>query len=262
MKLTRIFFYPVKSLAGIELQAALVDDFGIAMDRRWLVVDHQGNALTQREYGRMVLIKPSLNAGGLRLEAPNSQPLLVGEPNGPQRQVRIWNDTVTAVDVGYEASDWLSSYLKGPARLVYMPDDTFRRIDPDYSPEERRVSFTDGFPFLIVSQESMDELNRRMDTPMGIERFRPNVVVSGAPEPHAEDNWRTIRIGNLQFDLVKPCARCAVPTVDPQTAVKGKEPTRTLATYRARDGKVYFGQNAIHAGPGTLRVGAEVELIV
>src|SRR5262245_38271941 len=122
MKLTRIFFYPVKSLAGIELQAAVVDDFGIAMDRRWLVVDHQGNALTQREYGRMVLIQPSLNAGGLRLEAPNMQPLLVAEPTGPQRQVRVWDDTVAAVDVGYEASDWLSSYLKAPARLVYMPD--------------------------------------------------------------------------------------------------------------------------------------------
>lgn len=261
MKLARLFFYPVKSLAGIELQAALVDDFGIAQDRRWLVVDHQGNALTQRDYARLALIRPSLHKGGLQLDAPGSSPLVIAEPEGPQRQVRVWNDTMSAQDAGHASGDWLSAFLKAPACLVYMPDQTVRLIDPNYNPAQRRVSFADAFPFLLISQESMDELNRRLEEPIGIERFRPNLVVSGAAEAHAEDSWRSIRIGELQLDLVKPCDRCAVPTVDPVTAQKGKEPTRTLATYRARDGKVYFGQNAIHGGPGTLRVGAAVTLL-
>lgn len=104
----------------------------------------------------------------------------------------------------------------------------------------------------------MDELNRRRPSPIGIERFRPNIVVQDAPEPHAEDTCRRIRIGTVAFDLVKPCARCAVPTIDPATATRGKEPSRTLATYRTRNGKIYFGQNAVHAAPGILQVGAEV----
>jgi uncharacterized protein len=136
-----------------------------------------------------------------------------------------------------------------------MPDASFRRVDPDYSPNDRRVSFADAFPFLVISQESMDELNRRLDEPLGIERFRPNLVVSGAAHPHAEDEWKHLRIGEIEFSLVKPCARCAVPTVNPRTAEKGKEPTRTLSTYRKRNGKVYFGQNAIHENTGQLNVG-------
>jgi MOSC domain-containing protein len=168
---------------------------------------------------------------------------------------------VSAYDAGAPAREWISSFLHRPVSFVYMPDSTFRRVDPKYSPESRRVSFADGYPFLVATQESMDELNRRMEAPLGIERFRPNIVVSGAEAPHAEDSWKRIRVGLLEFDLVKPCARCAVPTVDPMTAERGKEPTRTLSTYRKRDGKVYFGMNAIHRSSGRLSVGATVQVL-
>ena len=259
MKLSRLFVYPVKSCAGIELTEATVDQFGIANDRRWLIVDADGVALTQRDHPRMALLHPSVDNRTLRLTASDGSVLTVQRPSSDlQHEVTVWNDRVMGDDAGEEAAAWLSDYLEQAVRLVYMADHTFRRVDPNYSPAGRRVSFADAFPFLVVSQESMDELNRRLPAPMGIERFRPNIVVAGASEPHAEDGWSRIRIGAIDFDLVKPCARCAVPTIDQQSAIAGKEPSRTLATYRKRNGKIYFGQNAIHAAQGTLRVGDPV----
>ena len=262
MKLSRLFFYPVKACAGIELTAATVDQFGIMNDRRWLIVDADGVALTQRDHPGMALLRPAIQDGTLQLSAPDGSVLSAERPSANvQREVSVWNDQMVANDAGNDAAAWLSDYLEQHVRLVYMPDTTFRRVDPNYSPVERRVSFADAFPFLVVSQESMDELNRRLPAPMGIERFRPNIVVDGASDPHAEDGWRRIRIGAIDFDLVKPCARCAVPTIDPQTAIAGKEPSRTLAVYRKRNGKIYFGQNAIHAAPGMLRVGDPVIML-
>ena len=259
MKLSRLFVYPVKACAGIELTEATVDQFGIANDRRWLIVDADGVALTQRDHPRMALLRPAVQNGALKLSAPDGSVLSAEKPSANVlREVTVWNDQMVADDAGNDAAAWLSDYLEQHVRLVYMADTTFRRVDPNYSPAERRVSFADAFPFLVVSQESMDELNRRLPAPMGIERFRPNIVVAGASVPHAEDGWSRIRIGAIDFDLVKPCARCAVPTIDQQTAIAGKEPSRTLATYRKRNGKIYFGQNAIHAAQGTLRVGDPV----
>ncbi|HSL72804.1 MAG TPA: MOSC domain-containing protein [Longimicrobiales bacterium] len=260
MKLSRLFVYPVKSLAGIELDAARVDDFGIQHDRRWLVTDAHGIALTQRDLASMTLIRPSIVDAGLMLSAPDHASIEVGIPGNNAVTVTVWNDTVTAQDAGARPAEWLSDFLGHHVRLVYMPDDTFRRVDPRYSPAPRRVSFADAYPFLLVTQESLDELNRRLEQPIGIERFRPNIVVSGAPAPHAEDDWKRIRIGELEIQIVKPCARCAIPTIDPLTGERGKEPTRTLSTYRRRDGKVYFGQNALHSGPGKLSVGEAVEV--
>jgi uncharacterized protein YcbX len=261
MKLSRLFLYPVKSLAGLEIQDAEVDDFGITHDRRWLVVDQQGTALTQRDHACMALIRPALVGDSLQLNAPGRAALIVESAEGPSRQVTVWDDTMTAQDAGDLAAEWLSDFLERSARLVYMPNDTFRRVNPLYSPSDRRVSFADAFPFLLLSQESMDELNRRLEQPLGIERFRPNIVISGAPEPHSEDGWRTVQIGELLFELVKPCDRCAVPTIDPLTGQRGKEPTRTLATYRRRNGKVYFGQNAIHHAPGVLHTDDVVTIL-
>lgn len=255
MLLSRLFIYPVKSLAGVEVDAWPVDDFGLMNDRRWMIVDELGIALTQRERARLALIKPTLFDGGITLTAPTMPPLVSQTPVNCVRPVTVWDDTVDVGDAGPEAREWLTDFIGEPASLVYMSPDCFRRIDPAYSADARRVSFSDGYPFLLISQESMDELNRRMETPLGIERFRPNLVVSGAAHPNAEDEWKRIRIGSLELDVVKPCARCAVPTVDPKTAERGKEPSRTLATYRKRDGKVYFGQNLIHRGSGELRVG-------
>ena len=260
MKLSRLFVYPVKSLAGSELEDAVIDEFGVSHDRRWLVVDEAGVFLSQRELARMALIRPCIASDGLQLAAPGMSMLDVESAAGAERNVTIWNDTVPAIDAGAPAAEWLTAFLDRPAALVYMPDETFRRVDPHFSPKPRRVSFADAYPFLIITQESLDELNRRLEQPIGVERFRPNLLISGASAPHAEDEWRRIRVGEVEFDLVKPCARCAVPTVDPLTAETGKEPTRTLATYRKRDGKVWFGMNAIHRSTGKLSVGSHVSI--
>lgn len=255
MTLSELWVYPVKSLRGLAVQQWDVDDFGLRHDRRWLVVGADDVGLTQRDFPRMTLITPSVEGDQLTLSADGMSSLAVQE-SGAQRRVRVWNDDVTAEDCGPAAAEWLSDFLGERVSLVYMPDDTFRRIDPEYSTEQRRTSFTDGYPFLLISQESLDGLNARLEQPLEMRRFRPNLVVHGAPAPHAEDGWTQVTIGAMEFDVVKPCARCAVPTIDPATGIPGKEPSRTLATYRRRDGKVYFGQNLIHRRTGVLTVGS------
>jgi uncharacterized protein len=262
MKLSRLFVYPVKAAAGIELSEATVDAFGIEHDRRWLVVDPDGVAITQRDEPRLALLTPTVIGRGLQLDAAGLHTLLIDDAaDGESRFVTVWDDDIAAVDLGATPAQWLSDFLHRPVRLVYMPDHTFRSVNALYSPEPRPVSFADAFPFLVLSQESMDELNRRLDQPLQIERFRPNLVIAGAAQPHAEDEWSRFQVGDLEFAGVKPCARCAVPTVDQRTAERGKEPSRTLATYRKRDGKIYFGQNAIHRGPGRISVGDIVQII-
>ena len=262
MTLSHLFVYPVKSLRGLSVNSWPVDEFGFKHDRRWMVIDRSGVALTLRELPRMTLIEPSLKDDQLELTAPGMSKLMVPSESDAELTVTVWGDSPQALDCGPAASAWLSDFLNADVRLVYMPDSSFRRIDRNYCVDERRVSFTDGYPFLLISQESLDELNRRLDAPIGMERFRPNLVVSGASAPHAEDDWKRIRIGVVGFDLVKLCARCAVPTVDPETGEGGKEPTRTLATYRRKNGKVYFGQNLIHDALGTLAIGDRVEILI
>jgi uncharacterized protein YcbX len=154
----------------------------------------------------------------------------------------------------------LSAALGTECGLVHMPESTLRQVDQAYAAPGERVAFADAFPLLLLTTASIDELNRRLDKPVTVRRFRPNLLVSSA-QPHAEDTWLRIRIGSVEMRLAKPCARCAITTVDPDTGIAGKEPLRTLATYRSRAGKVFFGQNAIHAGAGTLRVGARVEVL-
>jgi len=260
--LVQLNFYPLKSARGIALDAAELDDFGIRNDRRWMVVDPDGEMVTQREEPRLALIVPKLSSGRLILTAPGVGELALplGGADGPRLGVRIWRDRVAGAIVQEPATAWISEYLGAPRRIVYMPDDAFRPIDARYSPPGRRVSFADGFPFLLISAEALDELNARLDSPLPMDRFRPNLVVRGAGA-HAEDGWRRIRIGDVAFDVVKPCARCVITTTDQATGERGKEPLRTLATYRNRGGKVLFGQNLIHAGPGALRLGDAVAVL-
>jgi uncharacterized protein len=155
----------------------------------------------------------------------------------------------------------VSAHLDTDARLLFMPDTTMRQADLAYAEPGDRVSFADGFPLLLITQQSLDELNRRLTEPLSMLRFRPNVVVHGAAVPHEEDSWRSIRLGSVPCDVVKPCARCAVTTIDQATGIAGKEPLRTLAEYRRWDGKVWFGQNVVHRDTGMLRVGDEVEVL-
>ncbi len=173
-------------------------------------------------------------------------------------QVEIWNERVNALHISEETDAWLTQAIDAPCRLVYIADDEIRQCDPEYADEGDHTGFADGFPLLLISQASLDDLNGRLQQSLPMKRFRPNLVVSGC-SPYAEDSWDQIRIGDITLRVVKPCSRCVITTVDPETGVKGQgEPLRTLAGYRMRDNKIYFGQNLIHQQQGVLSVNQDV----
>jgi uncharacterized protein YcbX len=175
-------------------------------------------------------------------------------------EVRVWKHQGPAEDAGGNAAEWFSRFLEQPCRLVRFPEDGEREVDPHYARGPAQVGFADAFPVLLLSEASLEDLNGRMQQPLPMNRFRPNLVVRGC-EPYAEDQWKRIRIGDLVLDVVKPCERCAIASVDPLTGQRGKEPLATLATYRGRDNSVFFGQNCVHLGPGSIRIGDDVEVL-
>jgi uncharacterized protein YcbX len=259
--LTGLFRYPVKSLGGNALPSLDVGRRGPAFDRAWMLVDDAGRFLTQRQLPRMALISADLDpVGALMLSAPGLASIRVAVAAQPRIDVRVWNDTVSAVWADPAADAWLEGFLGHRCRLVFLPPETVRPVDPAYAAPSDEVGFADGFPFLLISQASLDELNRLLETPVTMTRFRPNLVVGGCG-PHAEDGWRRLRIGDLTFRVVKPCSRCIIPTIDPQTAERGNEPLRTLSSYRRQGKQILFGQNLVHEGAGRLEVGAAVEVL-
>lgn len=263
--LAAIFVYPVKSAAGIALDAVELDAFGPRHDRRWLVVDADGRFMTQRRHPRLALVRPTLGSDTLTLDAPGMPTLALplDPPGAATERVRIWNDDVDAASAGADAARWLGEVLGTPCRLVHMPDSTVRQVSLRYGKPGDRVAFQDAYPLLLFSQESLDGLNARLARPLPVNRFRPNLLIRGAPEPHAEDRWRRIRVGSVELEVVKPCARCVITTIDQATGrPAGKEPLRTLAAYRrGPNGGVLFGMNAIHRGRGTLCVGDAVQVL-
>ena len=263
LTLSAISIYPVKSLRGCDTPAAQVERMGLEGDRRLMLVDPQGRFLTQREHARMALIRPSLENDHFRLEAPGRKPFSGRlRHSGQHMNVEIWSSSaVDAVDQGDEAAEWLSSFLEMPARLVRMAPDYKRQVSQEYAVNtDDHVSFADAYPLLIISQPSLDDLNSRLETPILMNRFRTNLVVSGC-EPFAEDTWKRIRIGSVTFALVKLCARCNVPTINQETGESGKEPSKTLATYRKMNGKIMFGVNIIPLNTGRIETGQEVVIL-
>jgi uncharacterized protein YcbX len=260
VRLSSIRLYPLKSAGAIELDDAEVDGFGLRHDRRWMVVDEQGQFLTQRQHPRLALVRPALAAGALTLHAPDLPPLELPAEGGPgvRIPVQIWRDRCVAIDQGDAASRWLGRYLGVACRLVHMPEDGDRAVEANAAGAQGRVSFADAYPFLLVSEASLDGLNARLEEALPTSRFRPNLVVAGCP-PHGEDTWARVRIGPVTLVLAKACDRCVVTTTDQETGERGREPLRTLATYRRIDNLVFFGQYAVHDAPGRLRVGATVE---
>jgi len=257
---SELAIYPVKSLGQVRVETLAFDELGPVGDRRWMVVDQEGRFVTQRQLARMCLIQPTFIPGGLRLEAPGMAPIEVRAAGQPRRPVTVWNDHCEGIDAGDAVADWLGGFLDQPLRLVQFPEHQMRQVDPAWARPGDRTAFSDGFPLLLISQASLDDLNRRLATPLSMRRFRPNLVIAGS-EPHAEDGWRRLRIGDLTLRVVKPCSRCVIPSIDPDTAEKGDEPLRTLATYRRRDGKICFGQNVIVDGRGELAIGMPVEVL-
>ena len=211
----------------------------------------------------MALVRPRLIDNGLlELSAPG-MPLLTVAPSlrHDHVDVSIWSDRCVAIDEGPSPAEWLSAFLDVRCRLVRFPDDAKRPVDPEYGGPNDQVGFADGFSFLLTSRASLDDLNQRLAAPLPMNRFRPNIVVGGG-EAFEEDLWKRIRIDDITFAVVKPCARCVTTTVDQQTGEASREPLRTLATFRNVAGRgVMFGQNLIHDQSGTLHVGAEVAVI-
>ncbi|MCB0632215.1 MAG: MOSC N-terminal beta barrel domain-containing protein [Saprospiraceae bacterium] len=245
--LSQIFIYPIKSLAGISLESTELTARGPKWDRRWMLVDENGRFLSQRELGQMALLQVQLADDHLRVEdRRGGRPDLkipLASTAGSEIPVTIWNDRCTAVTVSVDADRWFSEALGHSCRLVYMPEDSFRPVDPAYAAGPEFVSFADGYPYLILGEATLKHLNERLETPIEMLRFRPNLVFSGG---HAfeEDEWQHFKVGQVRFRGTKPCARCQIPTIDPQTGIGAKEPTRTLATFRRKGNNIYFGMNA------------------
>ena len=238
-----------------------MDQFGVEGDRRWMVTSRDGVPITQREHPGLSLLKARTEAESLMLTwGASSCRVPVPAPDSPRIAVNIWGDSVGLPLAGPESSRWLSGRLGLEAHLAFMPDDVERPVNPRYAQTGDRTALTDGYPLHLIGSGSMNDLNGRLDQPVGVQRFRPNVYVEG-PAPFAEDVWLEIRIGDCGFRVVKPCPRCTVTTIDPATGVRGKEPLQTLAGYRRMDGGVMFGQNVIHDGGGEIRVGDPVEVL-
>ncbi len=266
---TEITIYPIKSLGGISLQSAIVEDRGLQHDRRWVLADEQNRFMTQRENEQMALIDVSIESDGLKVSHRLKKivPLIV--PFSPQtaadgviynQEITIWDDVVNAILVSDEADAWFSAVLGIKCRLFYQPDDSIRLTDSRYSiTKEEHTSFSDGYPLLIIGQASLDNLNDRLDEKIEMKRFRPNLVFSGG-QAHEEDYWKYFKVGEAKLVGVKPCARCVMTTINPDTAEKGKEPLRTLTQYRNFGNKVLFGQNLLVVEKGAIAVGDVIEL--
>lgn len=265
MHVASLHIHPLKSCAALDVGALEVVPRGPVGDRRWLVIDAANRFVTARAEARLVLIRALPERDGLSLSAPGCAPLAVAAPReGPRLPVRIWDDQVDAALADDAAHAWLSAFLGRPVRLVHMDSRSHRAIDPAFGGAGDEVSFADGYPLLVISRASLEGLNERLGHAIGMTRFRPNVVVDDCA-PHAEDGWERVRIGEVEFDAVKRCARCVFTTIDPVTAERDPEgePLRTLRTYRgAPNGKdVLFGMNLIARGTGTLRRGDPVDVI-
>jgi len=257
--ISELNIYPVKSLAQISLQKSHLDTFGLHMDRRWMLVDEQAKMLTQRQLPRMCLIQTQLQAQQLSLLADGMDKFTLTAHTQNERQVQIWNDHCKAFDCGDDVADWLSFFLNKECRLVYFSEHENRQVDLDYAQAGDNTAFSDGFPLLLISQASLDDLNQRLETPVSMARFRPNIVVSGCTA-FAEDEWKKIHINHINLRIVKPCSRCVIPSIDIKTSKKQPIIIQTLSQYRMQDNKIFFGQNVIAENTGELAVGMGVKV--
>jgi uncharacterized protein YcbX len=227
-----------------------------------MLIDSQNKFLSQRRLPKMALIKTRLTSTELILSTAStgSISLAIIPQGGTEIISSIWNDQCPAKTISKQVDQWLSDFLNIECKLVYQPEEVTRPVDPDYAKPSDKVNFSDGFPFLITSEASLNSLNLAMDLQLPMQRFRPNLVISQC-DSYAEDSWREININNINFRLPKPCSRCSVPTIDTETAKTNKEPLTTLNRLRKWNKKVYFGQNALHDNEGQLSINSQVQII-
>lgn len=261
--LSEIWIYPIKSLGGTKVERAKVQPKGLELDRRWMLVDAVGKFITQRTCPQMALFRVQIDntllvvnqhqPGGRGSSISFEQDTL----SNKTLTATIFDDTVETVEVHPDLSQWFSFHLGFPCTLVRFPEENPRRVDVRYAVNNDHVSLADAYPYLVIGQSSLNDLNARMMQSLPINRFRPNFVFTDG-EPFEEDTWKNISIGTTRFAGVKPCARCTIPTIDHETGVKGMEPTVTLARYRKLNNNIYFGQNLIALEPGEVNVGDEI----
>lgn len=258
---TGLYYYPVKSLAGIRLETAVLTPRGIQHDRMWMLVRENGRFITQREEHRLALLRVTVLDSRFHIVAPDgsSTMLPTSLDSGLSQNVRVWSDDVAAAAGPEDAARFFTSYLGYLCRPVRMPDDAGRTAR-EFAPSGTPLSFADAYPGLITSESSLEHLNRLTSTEIVMKRFRPNIVAS-ASSPYTEDTWARIRIGEVETACVKACARCVLTTVDPDSGTVGKEPLKTLARYRRIGNDVLFGQNFVVSRPGKVRVGDEIEVL-
>lgn len=262
IKVTGLSIYPVKSLAGINLKQSELDIMGLKYDRRWMVVSPEGKFMTQRTFPQMALIHTEINNGALTLrkEGMDNHSVPTTSHDSAMMEATVWKDTLKVHKVSNETDVWLTQAIGEACHLVYISDDVMRQCDLEFANEGEQTGFADGFPILIISEASLDDLNQKLNNKVDMRRFRPNIIIDGC-EAFAEDQFTSFRIADIPMRGVKLCSRCPLPTVDPDTGIKtSQEPIATLMKYRKWDNKVFFGINVIHESEGTLKVGDKLVL--
>lgn len=261
LTISELFIYPIKSLSGVKVNSAEITDRGFKYDRRWMLIDENNRFLSQREVARMALIKVTITEKYL-LATYQSKSIEIPlcTDNKEVINVNIWDDECVAQLVDTEIDNWFTHILGIKCRLVYMPDESKRITDQRYAPDGSVTSFADAYPFMIIGQASLNDLNKRLTETLPMNRFRPNIVFDGGAA-YQEDIINQCIVNNINFLGVKLCARCNIPTIDQETALSSKEPSKTMATYRLKNRKIYFGQNLIHSGTGIISVGDELKVL-
>lgn len=265
LSVSQIYIYPIKSLMGLRVRSAKVEQRGIQFDRRWMLVDSANRFITQRQESSLVFLKTDIHEEELiitdRRSSSSYNISLFPKIYKDKIQVIIWDDQVEAYELSTEANEWFSDILGKDVKLVFMPDDVKRPMNPEWSLDDEHVSFADECPLLIVGESSLNDLNTKLSEPIEIFRFRPNIVVAGA-DPYEEFLWKDMKIGEYDFRGLKPCARCKVTTIDPLTSEEGREPLLTLSKQKVDD-KIVFGQHAVVTDPAgaVIREGDQVEII-
>jgi uncharacterized protein len=262
LSVSQLFIYPIKSLGAISLNSAEVTDRGFKYDRRWMLVDEHNKFLTQRVFPQMALLKVLVNEDGLLVQhKKNESSIRVPfQATGKKYRVKVWSNVCKAIEVSQEIDEWFSDMLSMKCKLVYMPDETKRRVDSRYASNKEITSFSDAYPFMVIGQSSLDDLNSKLTETLPINRFRPSIVFTGG-QPFEEDELAHFTINQTSFYGVKLCARCVVTTINQDDATKGKEPLHTLSAYRKRNNKIYFGQNLVHSGEGIISIGDSITVI-
>jgi uncharacterized protein YcbX len=264
-RISQLFIYPIKSLGGISVETTLVTDRGFRYDRRYMLVDEHNRFLTQREHPVMALLQTMIDGSDLLVNHKKSVDMklrlaLIPVNEGDITRVQVWEDICEAIYISPSADEWFSERIGLSCRLVYMPETSRRQVDKSYALKDDITSFADGYPILMIGQSSLDDLNSRMQEALPINRFRPNIVFTGG-RPFEEDSMEHFIVHGIHCYSIKPCARCVITTTDQETGITGKEPLKTLASYRRIKNEVYFGQNVLTEGNGFISIGDSIEVI-